>query len=148
MLDEETPSRGSPVEYGDGSAGYIRSTNSAGRRSVDDVDLGVEATSSHMKPGGTRLPSSGSRGAVSFPFPYQIAVHEAPVFGLCRSIVVSLLVGAVKIGMAAAQPDLQDINTREPGEMCAMGLILYAGAGLKPDGRRACEWDTRAAKLG
>jgi len=101
-----------------------------------------------MKPGGARLPSSGSRGAVSFPFPYQIAVHEAPVFGLCRSIVVSLLVGAVKICMAAGQPDLPDMNTREPGEMYAMGVMLDEGAGFKPDGRRAFEWYTRAAKLG
>ena len=70
------------------------------------------------------------------------------MFGLCRSIVVSLLVGAVKICMAAAQPDLPDMNTREPGEMYAMGVMLDEGAGFKPDGRRAFEWYTRAAKLG
>jgi TPR repeat protein len=100
-----------------------------------------------MKPGGTLLPSSGGRGAVFFLLAYQIAVAEASVFGLCRSIVVSLLMGAAGICTAAAQPDL-DINTREPGEMYAMGVILDEGVGVRPDGRRAFEWYNRAAKLG
>jgi TPR repeat protein len=68
--------------------------------------------------------------------------------GLCRTIVVSLLMGAAGICTAAAQPDLPHINTREPGEMYAMGVMLDDGVGVKSDGRRAFEWYNRAANLG
>jgi TPR repeat protein len=70
------------------------------------------------------------------------------MFGLCRLIVVSLLMGAAEICMAAAQPDLPNIDTLEPGEMYAMGVMLDEGVGVKSDGRRAFEWYNRAAKLG
>ena len=70
------------------------------------------------------------------------------MFGMCRPIVVSLLMGAAEICTATAQPALPDINAREPGEMYVMGVMLDEGAGVKSDGRRAFEWYNRAAKLG
>jgi TPR repeat protein len=70
------------------------------------------------------------------------------MFGLCRSIVLILAMGAAAICTAAAHPNVPDINTREPGEMYAMGVMLDEGAGFKPDGPQAFEWFSRAAKLG
>jgi uncharacterized protein len=70
------------------------------------------------------------------------------MFGLCRSIVLSLAMGAAAICTAAAHPNIPDTNTREPEEMYAMGVTLDEGAGFKSDGRQAFEWYNRAAKLG
>jgi TPR repeat protein len=82
------------------------------------------------------------------PSEYLSVVAGAPMFGLCRFIVVSVVLTTGAICTHRAQAEPRHMVMRDPGGMYALGVMLDEGLGVEMDERRAFEWYHRAAKLG